>query len=80
MNNNKIASTRFLPLTLAATIAMLSAQHAAAEIVLYDKDDTTFSTDGYINAFYVSSDVDREGEKFDRRQSRVKMGDRKSVV
>lgn len=42
--------------------------------MLYDKDQTTFSTDGYINAFYVNSDVDRQGEQFDRRQSRVKMG------
>lgn len=47
---------------------------AQAEIVLYDKDQTTFSTDGYINAFYVNSDVDRAGEQYDRRQSRVKMG------
>ncbi|WXL28000.1 porin [Ectopseudomonas mendocina] len=53
---------------------MVTAQHAAAEIVLYDQDDVTFSTDGYINAFYVNSDVDREGEQYDRRQSRVKMG------
>jgi predicted porin len=74
MHNNKIAITRFLPLTLATAVALATAQQAAAEIVLYDKDDTTFSTDGYINAFYVNSDVDRDGEKFDRRQSRVKMG------
>ncbi|MCU1716817.1 porin [Pseudomonas sp. 5P_3.1_Bac2] len=73
MNNNK-ASTRFLPLALTAAVALVSAQQAAAEIVLYDKDDTTFSTDGYINAFYVNSDVDRDGEQYDRRQSRVKMG------
>lgn len=74
MHNNKIAITRLLPLTLATAVALATAQQAAAEIVLYDKDDTTFSTDGYINAFYVNSDVDREGEQFDRRQSRVKMG------
>lgn len=74
MNNKKIANTRFLPLALAAAVALATAQQAAAEIVLYDKDDTTFSTDGYINAFYVNSDVDREGDTFDRRQSRVKMG------
>ncbi len=43
------------------------------EIVLYDKNDTTFSTDGYFNAFYVNSDVDRAGEQFDRKQSRVKI-------
>ena len=42
--------------------------------MLYDKDETTFSTDGYINAFYVNSDVDRAGDQYDRRQSRVKMG------
>ncbi|HBX56557.1 porin [Pseudomonas sp. UBA2684] len=74
MHNNKIANTRFLPLALTTAVALLTAQQAAAEIVLYDQDDTTFSTDGYINAFYVNSDVDREGEQFDRRQSRVKMG------
>ncbi len=74
MNNKKTASSRFLPLTLAAAVALITAQQAAAEIVLYDQDDTTFATDGYINAFFVNSDVDREGEQFDRRQSRVKMG------
>jgi hypothetical protein len=74
MNNKKIASTRFLPLALTAAVALATAQQAAAEIVLYDQDDTTFSTDGYINAFYVNSDIDREGDLNDRRQSRVKMG------
>jgi hypothetical protein len=42
--------------------------------MLYDKDQTTFSTDGYINAFYVNSKVDRAGDQYDRRQARVKMG------
>ena len=74
MNNKKIACTRFLPLALTAAVALATAQQAAAEIVLYDQDDTTFSTDGYINAFYVYSDIDREGDLNDRRQSRVKMG------
>lgn len=74
MHNNKIATPRFLPLAMTAAVALATAQQAAAEIVLYDQDDTTFSTDGYINAFFVNSDVDREGEQFDRRQSRVKMG------
>ncbi len=74
MYNKKIASTRFLPLALASAVALVASQQAAAEIVLYDQDDTTFSTDGYINAFYVNSSVDREGEQFDRTQSRVKMG------
>ncbi|MBC9249860.1 hypothetical protein A9179_06180 [Pseudomonas alcaligenes] len=74
MNNNKTAPTRFLPLALGAAVALGLAQQAAADIMLYDKDDTTFSTDGYINAFYVNSDVDRDDDVFDRRQSRVKMG------
>ena len=73
MNNKKIAQAPMSRLALAAAIA-LATQQAAAEIVLYDKDQTTFSTDGYVNAFYVNSDVDRDGEQFDRRQSRVKMG------
>ena len=59
---------------LAAAITLAFSLPAAAEIVLYDKNDTTFSTDGYFNAFYVNSDVDRAGEQFDRKQSRVKMG------
>lgn len=46
MHNNKIAITRFLPLTLATAVALATAQQAAAEIVLYDKDDTTFSKIG----------------------------------
>lgn len=73
MNNNKIAKQLFMPLALAAAVAAVS-QTASAEIVLYDQDDTTFSTDGYINAFYVHSKINRAGDNFDRRQSRVKMG------
>ena len=73
MNNKKIAQAPMSRLALAAAIA-LATQQAAAEIVLYDKDQTTFSADGYVNAFYVNSDVDRDGEQFDRRQARVKMG------
>lgn len=73
MHNKKIAQARLSRLALAAAVA-LATQQAAAEIVLYDKDQTTFSTDGYVNAFYVNSDVDRDGEQFDRRQARVKMG------
>jgi len=73
MYNKKIAKHIFMPLALAGAIATASSP-ALAEIVLYDKDDTTFSTDGYVNAFYVNSDVDRDGDQFDRRQSRIKMG------
>ena len=55
-------------------LPLLAVQPANAEITLYDDDGTSFSTDGYINAFYVNNDVDRAGDQFDRRQSRVKMG------
>lgn len=74
MHNKKKSVSTLLPLALASAIAMTVSQSAVAEIVLYDKDDTTFSVDGYFNTFYVSSDVDRAGEQFDRDQSRVKMG------
>ena len=43
---------------------------ASAAITLYDKDNTTFSTDGSFNTFYVYSDDDAT----DLSQSRVKMG------
>lgn len=74
MNNKKIANLKLLPFAIATALTCGMAQQANAEIMLYDKDDTTFSTDGYINAFFVNTDVDREGDQFDRRQSRVKMG------
>ncbi|HDQ4736271.1 porin [Pseudomonas aeruginosa] len=74
MNKNNTAVRRILPLTLASLGALGGLQPAAADILLYDKDETTFSTDGYFNAFYVNSDVDRQDETYDRRQSRVKMG------
>lgn len=74
MHNKKKAVTSLLPLALASAVAMTLSQSAMAEIVIYDQDDTTFSTDGYVNAFFVNSDIDHEGDLNDRRQSRVKMG------
>lgn len=71
MHNNKNLPLRLLPAFL---VSLGLSPFADAEIMLYDKDETTFSTDGYINAFYVNSDVDRAGDQYDRRQSRVKMG------
>jgi hypothetical protein len=68
MHNNKNFKHRYLPALIASLSALGLSPMAQAEIVLYDKDQTTFSTDGYINAFYVNSDVDREGEQYDRRQ------------
>lgn len=74
MYNNKNLSPRLLAAVTVSLSTLCLSSLAQAEIMLYDKDQTTFSTDGYINAFYVNSDVDRQGEQFDRRQSRVKMG------
>ena len=74
MHNNKNVTHRFLPAFIASLSALGLSPVAEADIMLYDKDQTTFSTDGYINAFYVNSDVDRAGDQYDRRQSRVKMG------
>lgn len=63
------------PLWLGLATVMTVVSHTAqADIVLYDRDGTTFSADGYINAFYVNTDVDAADSRFDRRQSRVKMG------
>ncbi len=61
---NKNLSMKLLP----AMVALGMAAQAQAGITLYDKEGTTFSTDGLINAFYVHSETD------DRTQSRVKMG------
>lgn len=69
MNKNK-ACLAFL----AASISLAASLPASAAITLFDKDGTTFSTDGYFNTFYANSKVDRDGEQFDRTQSRVKMG------
>ncbi|MBF6623802.1 MAG: porin, partial [Pseudomonas stutzeri] len=52
MHNKKKTFTKILPLALASAVAMGLSQSAMAEIVLYDQDDTTFSTDGYFNTFY----------------------------
>lgn len=74
MHNNKNYQRRFLPVFIAGLSTLSLSQLANAEIMLYDKDQTTFSTDGYINTFYVNSKVDRPGDQFDRSQARVKMG------
>src|SRR5690606_16717188 len=69
MNKNNTA----YPLLTALAAAMLSAP-ASAAITLYDQDDTSFSVDGYFNAFYVHNKVDHIDPDLDRNQSRVKMG------
>ncbi|WP_219059931.1 porin [Pseudomonas sp. UMAB-08] len=74
MHNNKNFQRRFLPVLIAGLSTLSLSQLANAEIMLYDKDQTTFSTDGYVNTFYVNSKVDRAGDQYDRNQARVKMG------
>ncbi len=53
-------------LTLA--VAGVLASSAQAEITLYDQNDTTFSADGLLNAFYTHQ------EQGDQNVSRVRMG------
>jgi hypothetical protein len=74
MHNNKNFQRRFLPVLIAGLSTLSLSQLANAEIMLYDKDQTTFSTDGYVHTFYVNSKVDRAGDQYDRNQARVKMG------
>ncbi|WP_454255247.1 porin [Pseudomonas sp. Marseille-Q8238] len=74
MNNKKIANLKLLPFAIATALTCGMVQQASAEIVLYDKDDTTFSTDGYVNTFYVHNNVKSDDDSRDRNQSRVKMG------
>jgi hypothetical protein len=47
---------------------------ASASITLYDKEGTTFSTDGSFNTFYVYSSSENEIAGTERDQSRIKMG------
>jgi len=59
------------------TAACMTALNASAAIELYNKDGTTFSTDGLVNVFYSSSSIDStdgDGNVSDRDQSRVRMG------
>lgn len=74
MHNNKNCQYPLIPALLVGLSTLGLGTVAEAEIMLYDKDQTTFSTDGYINAFYVNSKVDRAGDQYDRQQARVKMG------
>ena len=67
MNNNKI---RRSGLFIAMAAAMGASAGANAVVELYNEDGTTFSVDGYFNAFYVNRDNDLS----DTRDSRIKMG------
>ena len=64
---------------LACLLALAFSLPASAAITLYDKDGTTFATDGSFNTFYVYSDSNKNAAAEatigpDRQQSRIKMG------
>lgn len=53
---------------------LIAGAPAQAAITIFDKEGTTFSTDGSFNTFYVYSDSDNEIAGTNHQQSRVKMG------
>ncbi|WP_273209398.1 porin [Marinobacter subterrani] len=67
MNNNNFRKSG---LALAMAAAMGASAGANAAVELYNQDGTSFSVDGYFNAFYVN----REDKLADTRDSRIKMG------
>lgn len=67
MNNKNFRKSG---MAIALVSAMGASMGANAAIELYDKDGTSFSVDGYFNAFYVN----RDDEVADTRDSRIKMG------
>ncbi len=63
----------------ACLLALAFSLPASAAITLYDKEGTSFTTDGSFNTFYVYSDSNKNAAAEaaigpDRKQSRVKMG------
>lgn len=67
MNNNNIRKAA-LALAISATLGASAGAQAAIEV--YNEDGTSFSVDGYFNAFYVN----RDDKLADTRNSDVKMG------
>ncbi|MGM0772649.1 MAG: porin [Pseudomonadota bacterium] len=67
MNNNNFRKSG---LAIAMAAAMGASAGANAAIELYNEDGTSFSVDGYFNAFYVN----RDDKLNDVRNSDVKMG------
>ena len=68
MNNKKL--WRSVPLALAVAFS----NSAMAGISLYDQDGTTFSVDGYFNAFYTYQDSEDKVADTHTKTSRVRMG------
>jgi len=67
MNNNNFRKSG---LAIAMAAAMGASAGANAAVELYNEDGTSFSVDGYFNAFYVN----RDEKVSDTRNSDVKMG------
>ncbi|WP_396621934.1 porin [Marinobacter sp. W-8] len=67
MKNNNFRKSG---LAIAMMAAMGASAGANAAIELYNEDGTSFSVDGYFNAFYVN----RDDKQKDVRDSRIKMG------
>lgn len=67
MNNNNFRKSG---LALAMATAMAASAGAQAAVEIYNEDGTSFSVDGYFNAFYVN----RDDKLADTRSSDVKMG------
>jgi hypothetical protein len=67
MNTNNVRKSG---LAIAMAVAMGASAGANAAVELYSEDGTSFSVDGYFNAFYVN----RDDKLNDVRNSDVKMG------
>lgn len=67
MKNNNFRKSG---LAIAMAAAMGASAGANAAVELYNQDGTSFSVDGYFNAFYVN----RDDKLNDVRDSRIKMG------
>ncbi|HBX41308.1 MAG TPA: porin, partial [Marinobacter adhaerens] len=67
MKNNNVRKSG-LAIAMAAAMGASTGTNAAVE--LYNQDGTSFSVDGYFNAFYVN----RDDKQNDVRDSRIKMG------
>ena len=67
MKNNNVRKSG---LAIAMAAAMGASAGANAAVELYNQDGTSFSVDGYFNAFYVN----RDDKQNDVRDSRIKMG------
>lgn len=67
-------TTQLLKALLPWLIVLTFCLPASAAFTLYDKEDSTFTVDGFFNTFYAHSSSENEMTGIDRTQSRVKMG------